>query len=498
MINGNSRRRLMLGGGAVLGTLLILAIVVLVQYVALKHPMRWDLTSIGRYTLSPQSTGVLESYKEKKVPIEVLAFYESKDMGAKDMAKDLLNQYRDVDANFTFRFIDPDRERALAVQYGVENYPTLVIKAGSKQEPVTTADEETITNALVKLSRDDVKKVYLLKGHGEVSPEDTEGKGFSVAKTFIQKQNYKVGELLLLQAPEVPKDAAMLIIAGPTTDPSETELESIKRYVEDGGKLMVMLRPFRTPKLSAFLKNYGFVIAPGDVVIDRVSRVLGGDPLMPIISTYVEFPITKNFNLASVLPLARSIRASKEPIPFVLPKELAFSGPLTWTINEEQLKSGKAEFNPETGLKGPIPVMAVSTYTNLKSMGSGSGDNKDEFDDDASSGKNAASTSQRDPSKRKELKPKKARIVVFGSSDFASNKFFRLLGNSDLFMNTVSWLAEDEELITIRAKSEKAGPLVLAGNQALAVFIIPLLIVPGAWIIIGVAVFAVRRRATTV
>ncbi len=91
-------------------------------------------------------------------------------------------------------------------------------------------------------------------------------------------------------------------------------------------------------------------------------------------------------------------------------------------------------------------------------------------------------------------KPKKARIAAFGSALLASNKFYKLQGNPDLFMNTVSWLAEDENLISIRPKSVRSQPLVLKNNESLMVFLAPVILFPLAWIIAGIVVYARRRK----
>ena len=168
-----------------------------------------------------------------------------------------------------------------------------------------------MTNAISRLLRTEVKKVYFLKGHGELSPASTESEGFSVAKENIEKQNYKTDEVVLMQTPEVPQDATILIIAGPKTDLMDSELEQIRNYLKRGGSLFVLLNPFQSPKLCSFLKDYGFVTAD-DIVVDQMSRVLGGDYLMPVVTTYMKFAITKNFSVASFFPEVRSVSASNE------------------------------------------------------------------------------------------------------------------------------------------------------------------------------------------
>jgi len=485
-----SQRNLLLGGGTIAGAIIFLAIVVALQYIAMQYPKRWDLTKTGQYTLAPQSKKLLEDVRQKKIPVEVLAFYETKDVGSRESVRDLLDQYRDVDPDLKYSFIDPDRDRAVALANKIESYPTLVVKVGQKDERISTADEESLTNAISRLLRTEVKKAYFLKGHGELSPASTDPVGFSIAKENIEKQNYKTEDVVLMQTPEVPQDATILIIAGPKTDLMDSELEQIRNYLKRGGGLFVLLNPFQSPKLCSFLKDYGFITAD-DIVVDRMSRVLGGDYLMPVITTYMQFPITKNFTVASFFPEVRSVQASKEAGPNVVVQDLAMTSQVSWTINEEQLKSTNANFDEKTGAKGPISVMAVSTYTPPET---GSQVSKDTSQ--AGNKPEAADKSSAD--EKSDKKPKKARIVVIGSSQVASNKFFRLQGNGDLFMNTVSWLAEDENLIAIRPKSPRSQPLFLQGRDALLVLVVPVVLIPLAWIVAGLVVFLYRRRSVSV
>lgn len=475
-----TKRQLMLGGGTAAGVLVFLAIIVAVQYIALQHPKRWDMTHSGTYTLAPQSKKLVETFKEKGLPVEVLAFYESKDQAARESVRDLLDQYRDVNANFTYSFVDPDKDRAVALQHKIDSYPTLILIAGKREERITTADEENVTNALAKLLRTENKKVYVLKGHGELSLASAEPDGLSIAKEQIEKQNYGVEELVLLQAPAVPADANLLVIAGPKTDPLDPELESIREYINRGGSLLVFLNPFKTPKLTAFLKDYGFETRD-DIIVDRMSRVLGGDYLMPVVTTYIKFPITKNFTMASFFPEARSVRVAAKPPAQVEDKELCLTSPVSWTITEEQLKSGNADFDEKTGLKGPLSVMAVATVQTPEAPKT----------DAAAKKENAGAA---DEETKPDNKPKQARIAVLGSSLIASNKFIKLQGNGDLILNTVSWLAEDENLIAVRPKTSRSQPIVLTASESLAFLVIPVILIPLACIMVGFAVYVFRRR----
>ena len=173
---------------------------------------------------------------------------------------------------------------------------------------------------------------------------------------------------------------------------------------------------------------------------------------------------------------------------------------MSWTIDEQQLKSGVADFNENTGQKGPIPVMSVSTITIRKSQ---PGTKPDESKDPSESKNiNEGSLSQLETGPSDQSMGQldgqkialKGRVVVTGSSLFAANRFFKLQGNGDLFMNTISWLAEDENLIAIRPKSQKAQPVVLTANQSLISFMVPVVIIPLVWIVAGICVFLYRRK----
>ncbi|MFH0960344.1 MAG: DUF4350 domain-containing protein [Pseudomonadota bacterium] len=490
--------RAMRGGGLAVGTLIFFGIVIALQYIAIENPKRWDLTNSGKHTLAPQSRKLVETFKDNNLPVEVLAFYETKDQQGREETQDLLEQYRDVWKNFSYTFYDPDRERAIALQNKVDTYPTLTLKAGDKIERLNTINEESVTNALMKLHRKDAKKVYFLKGHGELDTADSSPQGFATAKEQIEKQNYKTEELILLQTPEVPSDATILIIAGAKTDPMENEIKAIHDYVRRGGSLLALINPFQTPNLTQLLAKFGFQTS-SDIVVDRMSQALGGDYLMPVITTYAQFPITKGFTVASFFPQTRSVGIISPSPPDIQATELAMTSPVSWTIDEQQLKSGVADFDEKTGQKGPIPVMSVSTITIKKDQpekkSPQSVDASKITDHGGEKSQKEVDTSDKSSNESDGQETAvKGRVVVTGSSLFASNRFFKLQGNGDLFLNTISWLAEDENLIAIRPKSQKAQPVVLTASQSLISFMVPVVIIPFVWIIVGATVFVYRRR----
>ncbi|PYM49517.1 MAG: hypothetical protein DME16_08890, partial [Candidatus Rokuibacteriota bacterium] len=285
------RRGTRYGASAALLVVLALGIVVMANAVSLRYSARWDLTENKRHSLASQTVKVLQGLK---TPVEVIAFFRS-DQPGKRVAEDLLKQYASASkGKLTYRMEDPDRSPGLAKRLGVESYGTLVLQSGEKSEKVLDAEEERLTNALVKVTRSGKRIVYVLKGHGEREIGNTERPGLSRAKDELEKVNYEVKDLVLARDPKVPADASVLIIAGPRTDLFPQELEAIDAYLSRGGKVFFMADPFQAEGLAKYLTKYGITLG-NDVVIELspIGRLFGVGPEVPVINQYEQHPITK-------------------------------------------------------------------------------------------------------------------------------------------------------------------------------------------------------------
>jgi ABC-type uncharacterized transport system involved in gliding motility auxiliary subunit len=481
-----SRRGTKYGLNTAAALFLFLAVVVVVEALAIRHNVRVDLTEGRRHSLSTQSINLLGSLDKE---VNVVAFYRTDDPG-KEAAQDLLDQYAHFSPKFHFEFVDPDRHPALAKRYGIRTYGTVVLEGGGREEKVQGADEEKITNALVKLLRTEKRVLYFLTGHGEADLENTERQGLSQAKQALTDVDYEVKPLVLLREEEVPKDAAVVIIAGPQSDLLPTELQAIETYIIRGGKLLVLLDPFTVPRLVTILKKYGILMG-NDVIVDRLSRAFGGDYLLPVITEYEPHPITKDFTLAAFFPFARTVDAAEAPLPGVTVQVLGRTSGGSWAETDKTaLDRGEASLDPEKDRKGPVPVGAVATIEVTTD------DRRDirlsSVEAPTTEGAKAEKTLNPEPST---LNRKKGRIVAYGTSGFIANSHLNLSGNRDLFLNSVSWLAEEEELIAIRPRQAKFTPLVLTASQGRFAFwatvIVPPLAILGTWI----TIFLRRRRS---
>src|SRR5215475_5894924 len=249
-------RALKYGSHASLFTVIVLAVLLLAYSLAMKHNQRFDVTQAKRFTLAEQSIKLLQGLQH---PIKVLGFYSLAER-ERETFTDLMKQYTQHTDKLSYEVIDPDRQPAIAKQYDITAYNTVVVEGNGKKEKITRVEEAALTNAILKVTRTTKKVVYFVTGHGEPSLTDSDRAGYSVAKQALEEQNYTVQELVLARQPQVPDDAAVVIVAGPRRDLLESETEALSAFLGRGGHLFVMLDPETVPDLVAFVKRYGIEV----------------------------------------------------------------------------------------------------------------------------------------------------------------------------------------------------------------------------------------------
>jgi ABC-type uncharacterized transport system involved in gliding motility auxiliary subunit len=473
------RRSARHGASALVMILLVLGILVFVEAISARHSVRLDLTASKTFTLSEQTSRILKNLEK---PVRVTAFYQEGSPEAEE-ARVLLGQYDYASRKFSFTFVDPDRFPGKARRYNITAYGTLVLETDTREEKITQATEQELTNALLRVTRKAEKVIYFMSGHDERSTEDYGKDGYSSIKKAIEDQNYVVRELLLMRAEQVPADASVLIIAGAKKTLFPEEISTLKRCIDQGGHLLILIDPETNTGLSELLKSHGIEVSE-DVIVDKLSRLFGADYLTPIVSQYAGYhPITENFNTASFFPHARSIRVGKDVPLYVQNTELAKTGPNSWAETDLiMLREGKASFDSQKDTMGPIPVAIVSTIQH-----------QTEEARDSQIEETVGYKAEEPDEKRSAPRP--ARIVVFGDSDFVGNSYLNLSGNRDLFMNALSWLAEEEDLIAIRPKKRESQPVVLSYTEGRIIFWTSVVLLPAAVLIFGIIVLRLRRIA---
>ena len=469
-----SGRSAKLGSLALGSILLVLGILAGINYIASRQSKRWDLTANKVFSLSDQTRKLVETLD---APVHIRVFARSDDFGR---FRDRLTEYASASSRVTVEYLDPDQKPALANQYQVQSYGTVVFEYKGRTERAMGDGEQELTNALIKVVQGTQRKVYFVQGHGEKDPASASDRAaYSEIKKSLESENFVVETLPLAQQKEVPADATVVVIAGPRTDYLDFEIEMLKAYLTRGGKVLFLLDPpdkTDAPpltKLIALLHEWA-IDAGSDVVVDAsgMGRLLGTDASVPVAMTYPSHPITENFRVLTAYPLARSMAPVAGGVESRFAQTIVETGPRSWS--ETDIKAltttGQVELQADKGDKaGPISIgVAVSAPVGAAPSG-----------DDQPKDENAR-------------KPE-TRVVAIGDSDFASNVALAIQGNRDLFLNTVNWLAQQENLIAIRAREPEDRRITLTADEQQTVFWLAVVLLPGILLMTGVYSWWRRR-----
>lgn len=456
---GRAARR---GADTFVAVAAFLSIVVVVQALSSRHRLRYDVTRDKRFTLAEQTLSVLDNLRRD---VRAHAFFKR---GTPDeaRARDLFGQFRHRTARFDFEFVDPDQRPQRARQMDVYAFGTTVVEAGARRETIARLSEEALLNAIVKATRDTVRTLCFVKGHGERDPSNTARDGYSIAALALEREGFAVRSISLFDVASLPEECALAVVAGPRRDYLESEIAKIEGHLDRGGSALFLIDPQTDlPNVGGLLARYGIGMGD-DAVVDPYSRVFGGDYSVPVVTEYENHPITRGFQLATFFPTARSVAITPEPAEGLTVQHLAKTGKSAWgEKNLDLIDKGQA-VKDEGDTPGPVPLAAVARRKTPAPPGAAEAE--DERNESA--------------------------VVVFGDSDFAANGSFRMSGNSDLFLNVINYLAEEQEMIAIRSKTGLGDRLFLTASQGRLIFLVSVVLLPLAVIACGVTVWTRRRR----
>ena len=453
--------------GTLFGLLLLLAE---------RHNHRFDLTPTQSFVLSDEAQRVAASARE---PMRITVFYNAQEHGQRRQMEDLLQLFANASPQISYRLVDLDRSPALAKKYGVSSFNTGVLEAAGQRRPLKGVDEEQIADALLRLTRHEVRQLCFITGHREHSPQDAgDRSGYSDVAKALEKENFEIHTLDTVPTGGVPASCTAVILAGPSQDLLPGEAEQLSRYLDAGGRILLMVDPDAPPSIVQFLTRYK-VRAGNDVVVDERNRFYGADSFMPRVPIFDQETFQKNLDTAAVFSLARTLTPIDNEQRGIRVLLLALTSPDSWAhVDGGAMPDGKVQFRRETDKPGPLPVAVMVT--------------------DA-----VEAAAETPPSKGTTTTdgPKVGRMIVFGDSDFASNLYLNLLGNKDLFMSSVAVLAEDQELIAMRRKGlprSSLSQVSLTARQGRVIFWLAVVAQPSAFALAGLLVtWRRRKRGTT-
>jgi ABC-type uncharacterized transport system involved in gliding motility auxiliary subunit len=438
-------------------SLAFIGILVVVNWLVYKNTKRWDLTEGKQFTLVKETVDTLGKLTQ---PVHAVAFFTKRT--SSEQAKSLLDQYKfNGNGKFDYEFIDPEANPAAAQQAKITRDGTIVLNMSGQQQTVTTVSEQELTGGLVRLLNPEKRAIYFLTGHGERSPDQGGQESYSTLKTTLESKNYSVATLNLLVENQIPTDAKVIVIAGPTKPLAQSEIDLLSAFQDKGGALIVMEEPLPVtqfgeapdPLVDYLAKKWDIGLG-ADIVIDQTSQ----QPFAPYAARYGSSPITEKLqNITSQFPTVRSVKVLTDTISGVSPVELVFTAPQSWAetnLDMEVLKAGKSKLDIGQDPQGPIPLAAAAE--NFTS---------------------------------------KARVVAFGDSDFALDVNFFAYANGDLLVNSIDWAAGQEALINLTPKETKTRMMLPPQSAMMNLILLGTVIVlPGLALVAGIWVWVLRRR----
>ena len=446
-----SKRSSQLGTNTTVLALAVIAILILVNYLGANHHKRFDLTTEKYFTLSDQSKKIASGLQKD---VKVVRFAKTPEV----QFDDLMSEYKNQNRHFQFQTVDPQEKPEIAKDLGATHMGDVIMASGDQKQTIQadasgSVSESDVTSALLKVTNTQHKTVCFVTGHGEKSLTDDQSGGYLLVDQGLKKENYNTEPVNLVSSNEVPSDCDVLVVAGPTKSLFPQEAAMAGKYLNAGGKVLIEEDPDTDPNVDDILNGWNIAVGK-NIVVDAsgVGRLLGIGPAAPLVVDYGDSPITKNlqqgmtfFDLARTVSLADKTKTDPQGV------ELLKTSPRSFTIPKMEKE---VTFNPKTDTAGPLSLgVAASRDVNGKS----------------------------------------ARLVVIGDSDFAANQWINNQHNGDLFFNTIDWLAQDENQISIRPKQPTDRRVTLTGGQATMLRWLDLIFLPGVVLISGVYIWWKRR-----
>jgi ABC-type uncharacterized transport system involved in gliding motility auxiliary subunit len=445
------------GSNALVMAVAFLGILIVGNILAFQNPVPvGDLTEDNVNTLSPELTAALDTLPEK---VTATGFFSQ--ASNPQSTEELLNNIKaNSNGKFDYQFINPDLDPQAAQAAGITGDGKILLEMGDRKEIVAFASETEILKGMLRLLNPGNNVVYFLTGHGERDIEQPGDASMTRAKATLESKNYTVKTLNLLAENQIPEDATLIVIAGPLQPVSEDEVNLLKEYLANGGSLIVMEDPTALtefgeasdPLADMLSQDWGITLN-NDIVID-----LDSPQPTTAASAYYDstHPVTINMNnLAAFFPYTRSLTMAGSTEEATL-TPLVQTNQRSWGETDfTSLTQGGAEVGMDpTEVQGPL-TLAVA-------------------------GENSTSG---------------GRVVVFGTSNLAVDQIFDAYGNGDMFVNSVDWAAEQEDLTSITPKTPTERTFTIPNQFVwIAILLGSVIVIPGLVVLAGISTWLSRRR----
>ncbi|MCI0550100.1 MAG: Gldg family protein [Anaerolineae bacterium] len=446
------------GSNAFIMSIAFAGILIIGNVLAYQNPVPiGDLTEDQVNTLAPETLAAIKKLPQK---VSAIAFFSQN--SNKVSATELLDKIKsNSNGKFEYQFIDPDRDPQAAINAGITGDGKILLQMGEQKEIVAFASETELLKGMLRLLNPGNNVIYFLTGHGEKDVEQSSETSMTRAKSTLESKNYVVKTLNLAAENQIPEDASVIVIAGPIKPVSKNEVTLLEEYLNNGGSLVVMEDPTiltefgdEPDPLADMLATDWGILLDNDVVIDLGSA----DPTVAVSAFYdSSHTITRNMNqLATYFPFTRSLSVAAQ-MEGITTSQLVQTVERSWGETDfTTLSQGGGQLGFDEGVETPGPMTIVIAS---------------------------------------EKSTPKSRVVVYGSSTFVIDKYFDASGNGDLFINSVDWTAEQEDIIELTPKTPTERTFTPPSQfQWIAILLGSVLIIPGLVVLAGISTWLTRRR----
>jgi len=432
-----------------LSTLLLAAVLVLVNALAGLRAVTFDWTEAGRNTLAPETVALVEGLA---TDIVVKQLGRPRDPAAHD----LLAAFAARSPRVRVETVDIDAAPEEARRYGVTRAGSVVVEAGSRFRRVDAVTEPALATAILRVSAGTEPVLCFASGDGEHSLADTGPQGLSGLAAVLTASNFRVAPATLIDD-DVPTACSVLVIAGLPGGLPAAALSRVERYFVGGGRLLLAVDPPVDPGVAAFLARFGIATGQGLIIeTSGAGRAVGAGPENPVSFVYHDHPITRGFGERTIF--GRAVPIDVAPTEVGEPKPLASTADTAF--ERVDLMSQATEFREGRDRRGPFALAVASAIPR---------------------GSRDASLPQ-------------PRIVVTGDSDFLANGLLTWTANRDLAARMIAWLAgvEEARVVAVGERQNRRIPLTERGRTWM--YLVNLGLLPLLPLAAGLLVRGVRSR----
>jgi ABC-type uncharacterized transport system involved in gliding motility auxiliary subunit len=415
--------------------ILLITIAAILAWLSTQYNYQADWTSSGRHTLSEASRTLLSRLDG---PVNITAYARDNKLLRKRITR-LIERYQRIKPDITLNYINhdvvPDKIRELGISVNGE----LVIHYGDRSEHVQSHSEDDLTNALHRLVRGEQRWLAFIEGHGERKPFGHANHDLSDWVQQLTKRGLKVHPLKLATIESISDNTAVLVIAGPEVDLLPGEVAMIVDYIDGGGNVLWLADPGSTHGLTPLAEQLGLAFQPGTIVHPTTELYGIEHPTIILVTTYGLHPAIQDFPYLSVFPKTVGIELNA---PDGWHGEaLLITAEHAWSEIGEL--DGEITFNEGSDIEGPLVIGVALSRPVPHSDGE-----------------------------------KEQRLVIIGDGDFLSNAYLGNIGNLDLGLKLMNWLAAADDLIDIPARTVPDLTLELSYTTSAVIGFTFLLVLP--------------------